>query len=228
MLKHNQNDQKGAGSLSLLFGLTVVLLIAAIAFGVSAYSKEQDYKSNVDAKVATAVAAAQQQQTAVDTAANAKADELPLRTYQGPEAYGSVVVEYPKTWSAYVDDTGNGSALVDGYFNPGTVPSISSGAASVFALRVQVVNQPYATVAASFASSSSSQPPTVTAYSLPKVPQAVGIEVSGQLSNNGSGPVSGTMVVLPLRANTLEIWTQGTQNLSDFNNNILPNFSFSP
>lgn len=233
MFKLNRNDQNGAGSLPLLFGLTVILLIVAIIFGVASFSKEQDYKNNVDAKIATAVAAAKQQQSAADAAANAIANELPLRTYNGPEAYGSLVVNYPKTWSAYVDDTGgsdgSGSVPVDGYFNPGTVPSISSSANSVFALRVQVLDQAYAQVLSGFSSQSSGgSAPTITAYSLPKVPQAVGVEINGVLSSNGSNPVTGTMVVLPLRANTLEIWTDGTQYLSDFNNNILPNFSFSP
>jgi hypothetical protein len=36
------------------------------------------------------------------------------------------------------------------------------------------------------------------------------------------------MVVLPLRSQTLQIETAGSQFLGDFNNNILPNFSFSP
>jgi hypothetical protein len=233
MVKRNRNNQNGVGSLPLLFGLTLVFLVVAIIFGAASFSKEQDYKNNVDAKIATAVTAAKQQQSAADTAANAKANELPLRTYNGPEAYGSLVVSYPKTWSAYVDDTGGSSGSsnvpVDGYFDPGTVPSISSNANSVFALRVQVLNQAYSQVLSSFSSQfSGGSAPTITTYSLPKVPQAVGVEVNGALSSNGNNPVTGTMVVLPLRADTLEIWTEGTQYISDFNNNILPNFSFSP
>ena len=176
------------------------------------------------------MAAAKLQQSAADATANNLTNESPLRAYNGPEAYGSIVVNYPKTWSAYVDDSGSSNTPVDGYFNPGTVPSIGNSTSSIFALRVQVLNQPYATVLQTYSSQSSNQqnPVTITAYSLPKVPKAVGVELSGTLSNSGSKPVTGTMVILPLRANTLEIWTDGTQYLSDFNNNILPNFSFSP
>jgi hypothetical protein len=36
------------------------------------------------------------------------------------------------------------------------------------------------------------------------------------------------MVVLPLRSQTVQIWTEGTQYVDDFNKLILPNFSFSP
>jgi len=100
----------------------------------------------------------------------------------------------------------------------------------VFALRVQVVNEAYSQVVSTFSGpfGGSGPAPTITAYSLPKVPQAVGVEVTGALRSNGSNPVTGTMVILPLRANTLEISPQGTQYLSDFNSHILPNFSFSP
>jgi hypothetical protein len=223
MIKHNQLG--AVSSLGLYLVITVVLLIGAIAFGVWAFSGRADYKNNVAAKVAAAVAIAKQQENTADNAQFAAEEKSPLRTYNGPQAYGSLVVSYPKTWSAYVDDTGTGSALVDGYFYPGTVPSLT-GTSSVFALRVQVLAQAYNAVVSGLqqASSSATTPTTITAYALPKVPQTVGVEVSGSLPNQ----MTGTMVILPLRDKTLEISTYGSQFLSDFNTNILPNFSFSP
>ncbi len=44
-------------------------------------------------------------------------EKQPLQTYTGPSAFGSISVKYPKTWSAYVDET-NSSTPVDGYFHP--------------------------------------------------------------------------------------------------------------
>ena len=228
MLKHNQDGS--VGGLSFFFGLTVLLLIAALVFGVWAFNGRQDYKNNVDAKINAAVIVAKQQEDIVQAAQYAAAAKLPLRTYDGPEAYGSLVINYPKTWSAYVDDSGTGSAVVDGYFDPGTVPSLTAQT-SVFALRVQVLNVAYAQAVSSFsgqASSPQTVPTTITAYSLPKVPQVVGVKVTGTLQSNSSTPLTGTMVILPLRSETLEISTQGSQYLSDFNTSILPNFSFSP
>jgi hypothetical protein len=227
MIKHNQDG--GISGETISFVLTILVLFGAIGFGVWAFNGRQDYKNHVDTKVAAAVQIAQKQESATMTAQFAQDAKKPLKTYQGPEAYGSLVLNYPKTWSGYVDDGGtNGSALVDGFFAPGVVPSLTNQA-SVFALRVQVLSQAYAQTLQNFANQQQSGKLSVSAYALPKLQQVVGVKVSGQL--NGVGPTNTTtttMVVLPLRSNTLEISTQGTQYLDDFNNNILPNFSFSP
>jgi hypothetical protein len=228
MIKHNQDGAVNGLLISLI--LAVLLLIGAILFGTWAFSGRQDYKKNVDAKVAVAVQAATAKEATVKDAQYAISNKLPLRTYNGPEAYGSLVIQYPKTWSAYVDDSGTGTAFVDGYFNPGTVPSINDPN-SVFALRVQVVSEAYTAVVSALSnyalgtiSNPKETPTTITAYSLPKVPKTVGIEASGTLLDNSVG----TEVILPIRDKTLEISTDGTQFLTDFNTNILPNFSFSP
>lgn len=226
MIKHNQDGAINGLAVSLVFA--VLLLIAALAFGGWAFSGRQDYKNNADAKINAAVQVAVQQNSAAKEAAFATAAKNPLSTYNGPETYGSLVVNYPKTWSGYVDDTDQ-STPINAYFAPGVVPALSA-TSSVFALRVQVLDQAYAQVVSAISNQSGTRqtPPTVKAYTLPKVPQAVGVEVSGALPGSGNDTITGTMVILPLRANTLEIWTEGTQYLSDFNTYILPYFSFSP
>lgn len=221
MIKHNQDGAVNGLLVSLIFA--VLLLIGAAGFGVWAFGSRQDYKDHTDAKVSAAVGVAKQQESAVKDLEFAEASKNPLKTYSGPEAYGSIVLNYPRTWSGYVDDTGKGSALVDGYFSPGVVPSISDQS-SVFALRVQVINQPYDQVLQNFSSQQQAGKLTATAYALPKVAKTVGVELNGQISDQ----VTATMVVLPLRSETLEIWTEGTQYVADFNKYILPNFSFSP
>jgi hypothetical protein len=107
------------------------------------------------------------------------------------------------------------------------VPSISSPA-SLFAVRIQVVGQPYdqvlATITNQLKSSSNSVPPTYTPYALPKVPKAIGVKLVGTLPDQKQGE----MVILPLRSQTIKIWTESDQFKADFENNILPNFSFVP
>jgi hypothetical protein len=223
MTKHNQDGAANGLVISLV--LTVLLLLGALGFGLWAFNSRQDYKNNVDSKVNTAVGQAVQKEDTVKDAQFAQDAKKPLRAYNGPQAYGSLIINFPKTWSAYVDDTGTGQALVDGYFAPGVVPSATS-TNSVFALRVQVINMPYAQSLQAFTSQQQAGKLTISAYSLPKLPKIVGVEAVGQVFTNTTTNV--TMVVLPLRSNTLEIWTDGSQYLSDFNNNILPNFSFSP
>lgn len=222
MLKRNQH---GGVVAILTITMLVILLGGALAFGLWANSGREDYKNNVDSKIAAAVSVAKQQQQTADNATFAEQEKSPLRTYNGPEAYGSMVIQYPKTWSAYVDDTGSSSnALVDGYFNPGTVPSISQQG-QVFALRVQVLSESYSQALNDFSGlQQGGQLSAATPFALPKVPKVVGVEVSGQLPDDQSG----TMIVLPLRSQTLEISTDGAQYLNDLNKYILPNFSFSP
>lgn len=227
MLRQNQDGAVSGVAVSLI--LTIVLLIGAISFAAWAFSSREDYKNHTDAKIAVAVAAAKKQESQQKDAEFTQAEKNPLRTYSGPQAYGSIQLSYPKTWSGYVDQSGNGNgnALVDAYFYPAIVPSINDPNSS-FALRVQVLNQSYSQSISSFQNAAQSKtPPTIVPYALPKVPNVVGVEVSGQIAG-GNPPVTGTMVILPLRSETLEIWTEGNQFLSDFNNIILPNFTFSP
>lgn len=225
MLKRNQSGAVSGLAISLV--LAIVLLIGALGFGGWAFSGRQDYKNNVSAKVAAAVSVAKQQQSAYDQAQYAQAAKNPLQTYQGPEADASLVINFPKTWSAYVDSSGQGNLLLDGYFAPNVVPSIRDPN-SVFALRVQLLGQSYTNTLQPLQSQQKTGKLTASAYALPKLPTVVGVKVVGQLPSSGQGAPATTMIILPLRSQTLEISTQGDQYLSDFNNIILPNFSFSP
>ncbi len=221
MIKHNQVGAVNAAAVSLV--ITILLLIGALGVAGWAISGRQDYKDNSDKKVAAAVTVAKQQESTAKDKQFAEDSKSPLKTYQGPEAYGSLNIAFPKTWSGYVADTGNSSPLLDGYFAPGVVPS-ATDQSSTFALRVQVNSTSYADTLESFASQQQAGKLAVAAYALPKLPKVIGAKVTGEITEGKSV----TMIVLPLRSQTLQIWTEGTQYLNDFNNYIVPNFSFSP
>jgi hypothetical protein len=228
MNKLNQDGaQAGAISgLTVSLVLTVLLLLGAIGFGYWAYSSRQDYKDNSDAKAAAAVKDAVAKEDAKKEKQFAEDYKKPLKTYNGPEALGSIIVKYPKTWSGYVDTMNDsGDATLDAYFNPGVVPSINSEN-STFALRVKLINQPYHDSVAELKGQNSSTDQTVTfsAYTLPKLPKVVGIKAVGAIADGKDG----TVIVLPLRSQTVEIQTDGTKYLHDFNKYIIPNFKFSP
>src|SRR3989344_4524267 len=81
--------------------ITTLLFIAFAGFFGWAYMSRQDYKDNVDQKIATAVEVAKKQtETAKDNEFLEK-EKLPLQDYTGPSQYGSLNIKYPKTWSAY-------------------------------------------------------------------------------------------------------------------------------
>ena len=221
MLKHNQNG--AVSGLGLALALSVVLLISAMAFGGWAYTQMTDYRDNSDAKVQTAEAAAIQKESTLKDKAFAEQEKSPTKIYNGPAQYGGVHIEYPKSWSGYVDDTGKGASTVDAYFSPGVVPS-KDDQGSVFALRVEVVNRTYASVLDELSGQQKAGKLKVSAYALPKLPKIVGIQAVGQLSDE----TNVVMVVVPLRSQAIKIYTEGSQNVADFNKYILPKFSFSP
>jgi hypothetical protein len=229
-----QNERGAVNGMAFSLVIAILLLVCAVAFGGWAFSSRQDYKNHTDAKIVTAVTVAKQQESTLKDAQFAQAEKNPLTTYNGPEAYGSIVLQYPKTWSGYAASTSSGNgggSPVSDYFYPGVVPS-TADPSSVYALRLQVLNQTYASTVNSLSQggAESTNRPTISPYVLPKVPSAIGVEVTGTLpvSNGGSGSKTGVMVILPLRSETIELWTEGSQFTSDFTNSVLPNFSFSP
>jgi hypothetical protein len=211
------------GSLVVPLAVTSFILLLALGFGAWAFAQMLDYKNNVDGHVQRAVAAAKAAEDKVKDAQFVESEKQPFRTYTGPSTYGSVTVRYPKTWSGYVVDTRASSPFVDGYFYPGVVPDLN-GQASVFALRVQVVQTQYANALSQVSGYVNQGKAKVSAYKAPKVPSVVGSRVDGQISSNKTG----TMILLPLRNMTLKIWTEAPQFQNDFDNNILPNFTFAP
>lgn len=223
-MKVNINQSGAINILLIPLILVVLLFFGALGFGYWAFSSRQDYKNNSDQKAAAAVDVAVDQTKAADAKLYAEEAKKPLKSYVGPAAFGSVTVEYPKTWSSYIIESNAQSGMpVNSYFSPDFVADVGNQNNS-YALRMQVVSQSYDTVLRSFDGQVRSGATTVSPYSLPKVPNVVGSKIQGQVAPNKQG----TMIILPLRNMTLKIWTDASQFLPDFNNIILPNMTFSP
>src|SRR3990167_10130003 len=112
MKKYNQS---GGAALVLSDILLILALVAALGFGWWAFSQRQDYKNNFDKKVAEEVAKAQAAQKTQLEQEFAEKEKSPSKSFKGSETYGSVAFDYPKTWSAYVDQSG-GNQPINGYF----------------------------------------------------------------------------------------------------------------
>lgn len=215
---YTQNQSGHVNLIPIIF--LSVSLVAALSFGGWAFMERQDYKDNVDAKVASAVTRARQAESIEKDKQFAEALKRPLKTYTSPDQYGKVSLEYPKTWSVYNDTTlGSGDDL-ELYFSPDIVGALDDEN-STYALRLQVVDSTYDEVAGDYRSEDGLQ---IAPYALPSVSEVVGVRVTGQIEDNKQG----VMVILPLRDKTLKIFTQSTDFVSDFDNIILPNVSFSP
>jgi hypothetical protein len=217
-------DEQGQASGLLLSVIVLAVLFVGVAiFAIWAFGGRQDYKNNVDAKIQAAKTATTKAVQTADAKQYAEAAKQPLKTYVGPDAYGSVHIMYPKTWSAYIN-TSDSSAPLDAYFHADYLPSVDDSN-STFNLRVQVSSSSYDSVVSQYNSQVQQGQATATPYKLAKVPSVVGMKFDGQIFNNNA---SGSLVVLPLRSQTLEIWANDPAFLSDFNTLILPNLSFSP
>jgi hypothetical protein len=207
----------------IAFLLTFLLLIGAGIFGFWAFGERNDYKDNVDAKIADAVAVAQKENSDKKDAEFREKEKEPYRTYVGPAAYASVAITYPKTWSAYVDESARGGGnVVDGYFNPSTVPGVQSG--NNFAIRVQISGASYNQELNNMAQFIKAGKIKVIPYRPAKVPTVTGVRVDGEIFTGKQG----SMIILPVRDKTLKIWTEATQFVGDLDKIILENLTFVP
>ncbi|MCL5113163.1 MAG: hypothetical protein M1554_01625 [Patescibacteria group bacterium] len=221
-MKHNQNGSLVA-TIALVVSVLLVILFATLF--IWAFEGRQSYKNNDQILVNQAVAGAKAEQLKTDNANFAFQSQFPLVTYTGPSQYGGITIEYPKNWSGYVSST-NGNYPIDGYFSPGILTTVSDSSMLNFALRFRINPSSYASLLQQYDGLQQSNLVSISAYSLPKVPSVVGVKIVGEMLENGQK--QSTEIILPLRNESLEIWTEGSQFLNTFNTEILPNISFSP
>lgn len=218
-----QPPKKGLNILLIPLILAVLLLIGSLVFALWAFMGMQDYKNNVQPKIDKAVAIAQQETSTAKDAEFLQKEKSPLREYKSAQAAGSISIQYPKTWSAFVTEKADGDDPVDGYFHPGFVPGTDSG--TDFALRVKVVSTPYADYLKQFEGKVKSGKVKISPFKAPKLPAGtVGSRVDGEV-NTGQ---QDSMVLFPLRDKTIEISTESVEFKADFDNIILANLNFVP
>jgi hypothetical protein len=217
-------NQRGAVNVLLIpLIVLVVLFFTSLGVGYWAFSQRTHYKDDSDQIVATAVQKAINNTESSDAAKYDEEEKTPYNVYVGPAAFGNITISYPKTWSGYVVENDSSSTPIEGYFQPGVVPDITN-INNTFALSVELTQTPYDSIMSQFNAQLQAGQVTIAPYTLPKVPSVVGSRVVGQILPNSQG----TMIVLPLRNMTLEVWTESNAFTSDFNTDILPHLSFSP
>lgn len=140
MRTHKHELGNISGSLIAIIGLSV-LVLGAGAFAIWSFVNYSEQKTNVDGKVELAVAEAKKEQSEIEEEKYAQREKEPLRQFVGPDDYGRLTFDYPKTWSVYVArDTSRGGTY-EAYLNPITVPPVS--ATQQYALRVIVEEKDY-------------------------------------------------------------------------------------
>ena len=123
--------------------IIVVSLIAVTFIGlfIWMFTQYDEAQSDVDEKVAVAVAEAKDEQTMKMEAEFLEREKYPYKTFSGPVDYGQLTFEYPKTWSVYIAETAVNGGDFKAYFNPGQVEAPVDK--TVNALRVEILDDSF-------------------------------------------------------------------------------------
>lgn len=216
-------NQKGSiNVLAVSLFLVVIALFASIIFGAWAFMSREDYKNNVDQKIAVAQEVTKQQtETAKDNEFQEN-EKQPLKKYKTPAELSSIEVSYPKTWSAYIDEKAGGSSPLVAYFNPQFVPAINN--VNLYALRMELSNRTLVDEAKSLDGYVKQGKVTSQPYQSIVKGSGLGIKFEGEIAPKKQG----VLVLLPIREKTLKLWTESNDFKNDFENIILKNISYSP
>lgn len=146
-----RHKQQGiiSGQLVAIIGLSLLVMILG-SVSIWAIVSFNEEKTDVEGRVAVAVAEAKNVQATEDEKKYLEREKEPLKKFIGPEDYGLLTFGYPKTWSSYIDkDAANGGEY-RAYFHPDAVPPVGNSETAQFALRVTIEQRDYDQVVQSY------------------------------------------------------------------------------
>ncbi len=207
MTMHQHKYEKGgvSGSLIAIISL-IILLIGAGSVAIWAYLSYNEEKTNVGGKRDLAVAEAKKEQADLDELKFAEREKEPNRQFVGPEDFGRLTFDYPKTWSVYEAKDGT-STSYEAYLNPITVPPVSS--VRQYALRVVIEQKDYDQVVKTYEA-------LVKKGDLRTSAVSANGQNGTRLDGNFTKDIRGTAVIFKIRDKTLTIRTDADTFKPDF------------
>jgi hypothetical protein len=190
--------------------LTIVFFVTTLAglgTAVWGYVNYKDQKDNVDSKITAAVAEATKEQADKLAADFAEAEKEPNRLFSGPDDYGRLSFEYPKTWSVYEAKDATSSDIYEAYFNPGVVPPIAND--QQYALHVTIQTKDYDAVVDGYKS-------LVSKGSLTSGAAKIGGENGARLDGMFTKDIRGSAVIFKIRDKTVTIRSDADTFKPDF------------
>lgn len=144
----HRNEAGGvSGAIIAIIGL-IVLVLATGSAAIWAYVNYNEQKTDVDGKIALAVAKGKKDQGDADEEKFAEREKEPNRQFVGPDDFGRLTFDYPKTWSVYVDNDGSDGPMYGAYINPIVVPPVNPN--QQYALRVTIEQKDFDQVVKSY------------------------------------------------------------------------------
>jgi len=218
-----KRSESGAIQTSALAAIVMTFLfVGSLIFGLAMLMGKSDLQKNLDAKVEAQVGSAVKKAEAAKDTELAEKEKSPVKTYTTPSALGSVSIDYPKTYSGYIDESSSSSASVSAYFHPNVVPKEDRN--TTFALRMQVLPNSYDSQVRTFDTNVKGGKLTVKAFRAAKVPSVLGTRIDGEIATGKQGSI----ILLPLRDKTIKIWTESKDFMPDFDKYVVPSITFIP
>lgn len=183
---------------TIILILTAIIAVTFIVLFVMKYLEWDAIKTNIDGQIDAAVAMAVAENSAELEAEFAEREKNPYKDFLGPADYGSLSFQYPRTWSVYIARDAARGGNYEAYMNPSEVLPVSSS--TINALRVQILDQPFETVAQSYNSSVSSGNLTITTRN---VGNTVANVYTGVFENN----LRGILTIFKVRDKTVYLRT---------------------
>lgn len=199
-------------------GIVSVLMVIFAGLFVWQFFAHQDLKGNFDAKLNASIETERAKTSKELEAHYLERQKSPSKTFTGPEDYGSLSFEYPKTWSVYIHkDINSSGGDFEAYFNPGEVNPVSEQ--TINSLRVIIRSRKMEDVIRSYESGLKKGEITMSA-----------ININGVNANLYKGKITrdltGSVVVFKLRDKTVSIQTDAQIFESDFQN-LLKSVTFN-
>lgn len=210
MISYKNTNESGAisGQLVAIVGLGVTTLILG-SVAIWALVSYNEQKTDVDGRVAVAVAEAENKQQEKDDAKFEELNKVPTLQFVGPDDYGRLTFNYPKTWSTYIDKDGAIGGDYVAYLNPVAVPPIGNTESTQFALRVLIEQKDYDQVTQSYES-------LVKKGDLKRSSTASQGNEGTRLDGNFSKNIRGAAVIYKSRDKTITIRTDADTFKPDF------------
>lgn len=207
-MKRNRRGEFGrVESWTVALVVLSILFVGSSVFAGWSFYNYLDQKNNVDTKIADAVAIAKKKQADSDEAKFMQRDKEPMRQFVGPDDYGRVTFDYPKTWSVYIQDDANNGGMFEAYLNPGYVLPVSDS--RQFALRVNIENDSYDEVISDYSSA-------VEDGDLKSSSVKIGDHDGTRLDGKFSDDIRGSAVLFKIRDKTLVLRTDANTFKADF------------
>lgn len=191
--------------IAIIFILTTLVALGGGAWAMINYLDQRD---NVDTKVSVAVSAAVKEQADKDAAAFLEKEKQPYRLFAGPDDYGSLTLEYPKTWSLHVASDASKGGTYAAYLNPVSVPPIVN--AERYGLRVSIEEKDYDRVLETYKNLVSSGELQSSSFQLDA--DTTGTRLDGNFTKD----IRGSAVIFKIRDKTVTLRTDAETFKQDF------------